>query len=113
MYLHVFTWPADGVLRVAGVKNEARAAYPLLDPSGKLKIGRDNDVITIAAPTAGRDENDTVCVATSATIVDQRDPDAGRRFAHRLCRPMLRRTVCRCARLSPCVIRTKSPHSRP
>ncbi len=26
---------------------------------------------------------DTVCIATSATIVDQRDPDAGRRFASR------------------------------
>ncbi|HOI54234.1 MAG TPA: DEAD/DEAH box helicase, partial [Phycisphaerae bacterium] len=31
----------------------------------------------------GRDEHDTVCVATSATIVDQRDTDAGRRFASR------------------------------
>ncbi len=31
----------------------------------------------------GRGERDTVCIATSATIVDQRDPDAGRRFASR------------------------------
>jgi len=31
----------------------------------------------------GRDEKDTVCIATSATIVDQRDPDAARRFASR------------------------------
>jgi ATP-dependent helicase YprA (DUF1998 family) len=31
----------------------------------------------------GRDEHDTVCVATSATIVDERDKDAGRRFASR------------------------------
>lgn len=30
-----------------------------------------------------RSEQDTVCIATSATIVDQRDPDAGRRFASR------------------------------
>ena len=31
----------------------------------------------------GRSEKDTVCVATSATIVDARDQDAGRRFASR------------------------------
>lgn len=31
----------------------------------------------------GQDETDTVNIATSATIVDSRDPDAGRRFASR------------------------------
>jgi len=31
----------------------------------------------------GRTEQDTVCVATSATIVDERDPDAARKFASR------------------------------
>jgi len=31
----------------------------------------------------GREAHDTVCVATSATIVDERDPDAGRHFASR------------------------------
>jgi len=31
----------------------------------------------------GRGAQDTTCVATSATIVDERDPDAGRRFASR------------------------------
>lgn len=31
----------------------------------------------------GRDTQDTTCIATSATIVDRRDPDAGRRFASR------------------------------
>ena len=70
VYLHVFTWPADGVLRVAGVKNEARAAYPLLEPSRKLRLGRDNGVITIAAPTAGHDENDTVVVMEIAGKLD-------------------------------------------
>lgn len=31
----------------------------------------------------GRDEKDTVCIATSATIVDQKNPDAARDFASR------------------------------
>ncbi len=31
----------------------------------------------------GREARDTVCVATSATIVDERDPDAARKFASR------------------------------
>jgi ATP-dependent helicase YprA (DUF1998 family) len=31
----------------------------------------------------GRSAQDTTCVATSATIVDRRDPDAGRKFASR------------------------------
>lgn len=31
----------------------------------------------------GRGAHDTTCIATSATIVDRRDPDAGRRFASR------------------------------
>ncbi|MFC1761196.1 DEAD/DEAH box helicase, partial [Planctomycetota bacterium] len=31
----------------------------------------------------GRDEGDAVCIATSATIVDERDPDAGQGFASR------------------------------
>lgn len=31
----------------------------------------------------GRDERDTVCVATSATIVDKKDPDAALKFASR------------------------------
>ncbi|MGC9327588.1 MAG: DEAD/DEAH box helicase [Candidatus Hinthialibacter sp.] len=31
----------------------------------------------------GRSVQDTICIATSATIVDQRDPNAGKRFASR------------------------------
>ena len=74
VYLHVFTWPADGVLRVAGVNNEARAAYPLLDPSRKLKLGRESGVITIAAPSGGHDESDTVVVMEISGKLDVSAP---------------------------------------
>ncbi|MBS1875872.1 MAG: alpha-L-fucosidase [Acidobacteria bacterium] len=60
VYLHVFNWPADGILRVSGFNNRTRAAYAVNNPSRKLQVGRDNDVITIAAPVTGRDEIDTV-----------------------------------------------------
>ena len=38
VYLHVFSWPADGTLRVSGLSNDVRAAYRLGDPSRKLAV---------------------------------------------------------------------------
>ena len=35
LYLHVFDWPADGKLLVAGLKNAAQRAYLLADPAKK------------------------------------------------------------------------------
>ena len=62
VYLHVFSWPADAVLRVSGLKNEVTAAYPLLHPSQKLAVSRDNGVVLVSVPAKGTDENDTVVV---------------------------------------------------
>ena len=42
----------------------------------------------------GRNEEDTVNIATSATIVDTRDPDAGRRFASRFFGTPAEKVVC-------------------
>jgi alpha-L-fucosidase len=60
VYLHVFSWPADGILRVSRLKNEVRSAYPLLDPSRKLKASRRDGVISVDLPPGNHDENDTV-----------------------------------------------------
>ena len=62
IYLHVFNWPADAVLRMSGLNNQVVTAYPLLDPSRKLPVGRENGAITVALPTRSLDENDTVVV---------------------------------------------------
>jgi alpha-L-fucosidase len=62
VYLHVFSWPADAKLRLAGLKNQARNAYLLTDPSRKLPIGIDNGTISISLPHRTSDENDTVVV---------------------------------------------------
>lgn len=42
----------------------------------------------------GRDEHNSICIATSATIVDERDPDAGRRFASRFFGTPADQVVC-------------------
>jgi alpha-L-fucosidase len=63
IYLHVFTWPADGVLRVSGLLNEVKAAYPLGSGNQKLKVARENGVPAITLPGGPHDENDTVVVA--------------------------------------------------
>ena len=62
VYLHVFSWPADGTLRVSGLNNDVRAAYPLADPSRKLRAARANGVISISLPPGTHDEDDTVIV---------------------------------------------------
>jgi len=62
IYLHVFSWPADATLRISGLHNEVASAYPLVDPSRKLSVSRENGAITVGLPTRSLDENDTVVV---------------------------------------------------
>ena len=62
IYLHVFSWPADAALRIAGLHNKVAAAYPLADPSLRLSVDRENDAITVGLPARSLDENDTVVV---------------------------------------------------
>ena len=62
MYLHALARPADGVLRVNGLKNNVRAAYRLAEPGRKLQVTREDDVISVAVGKAGWDEFDTVVV---------------------------------------------------
>ena len=60
VYLHVFTWPGDAVLRISGLRNQVMAAYPLVAPSQKLAVGSENGAVTIALPPHRLDEYDTV-----------------------------------------------------
>lgn len=50
LYLHVFDWPADGVLRLPGLATNARSARLLADPARELGVARDADgvVVTLA-----------------------------------------------------------------
>ncbi len=66
LFLHVFSPPADGILRVSGLRNPVRTAYALLEPSRKLAVRGSGGVTAISLPPGGRDENDTVIVAEIA-----------------------------------------------
>jgi alpha-L-fucosidase len=63
LYLHVFTWPADGKLRVGGLQNKVVGAYPLLAPANKLRVSSSFGTNSISLPAVRSDTNDTVIVA--------------------------------------------------
>ena len=66
IYLHVFHWPADGVLRVSRLTNQTLAAYPLGEPTRHLPMRHDHGVTLIDLPQSAHDENDTVFVLETA-----------------------------------------------
>jgi alpha-L-fucosidase len=80
LYLHVFTWPQDGVLSLVGLKNEVKKAYLLLDSSRALDFSRDQDKLSVRLPGKPVDEDDTVVVleiagkpAVAPPVVVQKD----------------------------------------
>jgi alpha-L-fucosidase len=62
VYLHVFSWPGDSVLRVSGLRNEVRAAYLLAHPEQKVAFSRENGVVALSLPVTPPDHVDTVVV---------------------------------------------------
>lgn len=61
LYLHVFKWPKDGVLRVPLLSN-AKAAWMLSAPDQKLEIAKEEKRLTIKVPATAPDESDAVVV---------------------------------------------------
>ncbi len=55
MYLHVFDWPADGKISVAGLKNKINSAT-LLATGAKLKTAADAAGVTLSVPGAAPDK---------------------------------------------------------
>ena len=60
IYLHVFQWPSDVVLRIHGIANDVTSAHLLGDPGRPLKVGRSEGVILISLPESRPDDIDTV-----------------------------------------------------
>ncbi|MGB9611511.1 MAG: alpha-L-fucosidase, partial [Bryobacteraceae bacterium] len=56
LYLHVFEWPAEGRLRVAGLKNQVHRARLLADPQRRLKALRDGPDVVLELPGEAPDE---------------------------------------------------------
>jgi len=61
LYLHVFDWPEDGLLRLGGVSNTPDEAY-LLDDGDDLKVFREDDAVVIELPSQSPDTVNTVIV---------------------------------------------------
>jgi alpha-L-fucosidase len=63
LYLHVFDWPVDGILKLEGLNNRIGNAYMLTDKSGKLKVSRDkSDQWLISLPESRPDTINSVIV---------------------------------------------------
>jgi alpha-L-fucosidase len=91
LYLHVFQWPADGSLRVPGLKNLVHSAYLLSEPGKKLATRRDGDDILITAPAEAPDETAGVVALrldgapVSAPYVIRPDPKGAIRLGVESC----------------------------
>ena len=61
LYLHVFDWPADGQLKVAGLKNEIESAKILINQE-ELEYASDNRGVLISVPQTAPDPVNSVIV---------------------------------------------------
>lgn len=62
VYLHVFSWPADGRLPITGLKNNILAAYPLTNPGARLKVSQVHETSMVSTPPTPLDRIDSVLV---------------------------------------------------
>lgn len=71
LYLHVFDWPVDGVLKVPGIYNEAEKAYLLADrKKHKMEVVRFEDALHIKVPLLLPDLNNSVIVLDIIGVPD-------------------------------------------
>jgi len=61
LYLHVFKWPQDGKLRVP-LKNQAKSAWLLAKPAGKLTVTAESQRLVIDLPAQALDPVNSVVV---------------------------------------------------
>ncbi len=62
LYLHVFDWPADGMLTLPGIGNDPVRARLLADPGVRIPIERVESDLRLALPAGAPDEDCTVVV---------------------------------------------------
>ena len=60
LYLHVFQWPAGGVLRVPGLKNLVHSARLMADREKTLAVRRDGADVLVSLPEEAPDETASV-----------------------------------------------------
>ena len=75
LYLHVFDWPANGQLELAGVLNTPEKAFLLADPAKTpLRIERQNDALVISLPKRAPDSINSVIALYIQGKPDLTDP---------------------------------------
>jgi alpha-L-fucosidase len=62
LFLHVFDWPEDGVLRVDGLRSEVSGAYFLADFQQQIQFDNSQAGVVLQLPDEPLDEVDTVIV---------------------------------------------------
>ena len=63
LYLHIFEWPANGKLEIAGLTNKVEKAYLLADKKAGLAVSQESEEnIVITLPEKALDPIDTVVV---------------------------------------------------
>jgi alpha-L-fucosidase len=62
LFLHVFDWPENGQLEVAGLNNEISSAYFLADFQKKIDVIKTANGVTLKLPKQSLDNIDTVIV---------------------------------------------------
>jgi alpha-L-fucosidase len=71
LYLHVFDWPGDGILKLEGLNNRILNAYMLTEKEGKLKVKRDKSgQLLIYLPESRPDPINSVVVLQIAATPD-------------------------------------------
>jgi alpha-L-fucosidase len=69
--MHVFDWPEDGVLTLAGLNNRIRKAYLLAEKEGTLKVRKDKEgQWLISLPASSPDSINSVVVLQIAGPTD-------------------------------------------
>ncbi|MFK4227940.1 alpha-L-fucosidase, partial [Streptomyces sp. NPDC019890] len=72
LFAHVFTWPANGVLRIPAIDNAVGRVYLMNNPSGAMSSlpYTVTDQISVTVPTTAPNANDSVvCVETTGMPV--------------------------------------------
>ena len=62
LYLHVFDWPEDGLLRVDGLRSDVSGAYFMADFQQQIQVDKTQEGVVLYLPEQPLDEIDTVIV---------------------------------------------------
>jgi len=75
IYLHVFDFPEDGILKVPGLASEVNAAYSLKNPESKLQVENTGNYMRVNLSGVERDRFATVIVLETKEVEVNNSPE--------------------------------------